>query len=792
MKKFSKESMQQFLLMHAEKLILGACLAATGLFVWMSMGEGQKAAQTPSDLKRKADAADTYINKDAWAGPDGLENFREGKVKAKEQIENTQPVDGTKFRLDFGGSPAEALAPRKDPTIFAPESLVAHRFVTGVVMSNRRNSFSPLSKFNPAPKGGGSGTRGGGSDTKEGGSDTREGGSDTREDGSGTREDGSDTRIGALDKEFVPLNRGSEFSLVNFLTSPGIRPQELGLSNGSMIVVDGVCVTAVVDFKKQSAAFEKAFGESIAYNSKRDRPVYQCLQVQRREVSEKGDTSEWRDITEAVTYTYARRNPLRQMPLQVFGSAPEVISPENFDPILTQAIPAFAQWDYQDQVAHPALEMRRKFPDWVSPQGAQEVDGGIGDWEPEQGDADDLRGKDEINNLRKGTATESYKKAIIERRPGGQYRLVRFFDLLAPKERSFEYRVRVWVGDPNQLDPFEGFVKNRGQTLQPADGGDKRGSKDENVRFAGTGDGASSMAEMSAREDRDGKDETPEVVVPVKPTMLVPGARQRISACTDLDAMQDRLQKEAQRLKEEGVRPRRQEDGFQPFQVAEYTADGKLEQIELPPSPSRYAYIQYLRYARPSAWSETVRVDGGKASADVMAGPTVRKRPTLVGGVEFDQVEPSIKVLVSSWNKDLGARLSAEREAHIGETMNFRAQAYVTHPLTREIKVPEVPGVEGVDKYKLAFKGEVTIVDAFFGSRQVLAIDKRLSMEGPTEILTMDSNGNFKVSNQFAATTDYRNELALPDDSRFYGKPKRQKKPKGNNQGGGNFDDDFN
>jgi len=98
--------------------------------------------------------------------------------------------------------------------------------------------------------------------------------------------------------------------------------------------------------------------------------------------------------------------------------------------------------------------------------------------------------------------------------------------------------------------------------------------------------------------------------------MLSPPARVRVAGGTDFDAIQDRLVEEAERLAEEarrrkaGQRVPRTEDKFQPFNVKEYSADGQLEQIDLPPSPNRYAYMMYLRYARPSAWSESVRVNG--------------------------------------------------------------------------------------------------------------------------------------------------------------------------------------
>jgi len=753
MKKFSKESMQQFMLMHAEKLILGACLAATGLFVWMSLGGEEKKVPVPSDVLKQAEASTGYINRDAWSGPDGLEQFRKGKVEAEKLIANTAPVDGGKFRLDFGGSPAEALALRKDPAIFAPEQLIATRFSdAGVMVNLPEGAVSPLRKFPNAPQG-------------VGGSGRREG------------EEDSDFGQGAADSEllegYIALDRSGVVNPVNKLTGAGIRPEDLGLSDSTITtVVDGVCVTAVVDIQKQSAAFENAYAESIAYNAKRDRPVYQFLQIQRREVSDSGGEAEWQDISEDVAYRFAQYNPLPRMPLQVSGSAPEVISPRNYDFILSQPIPAFAQLDYQTLASHPALKTLREFPAWKAPKQARELgsDGGIFGQPIQNAGAGDVEDSEDVNVLRSGTNTKPYEEAIAKRNPEGQYRLVRFFDLTATKTKSFEYRVRVWVGDPNQLDPFGGFLKNRGQRLQAGDGSSK---SEDSIRFGGS-DGVEVMSQPNDSDTND----APEVAVDVRPTMLVPPARIRVSAGTDFNTMQQQLEEESQRIaKAEGGKE------FKPFHVAEYSADGQLEQIELPPSPSRYAYMVYLRYARPSAWSESVRVSSELPTADVLAGASLRKRLVAVQVrgrvVEFDQAEPSFKVLVSSWSRALGARLPAERDAYVGETMNFNAQAYVTHPITHQIKIPEAPKVQGVEKYKLPFRSNVTIVDAFFGSRQELPNDKRLSMETPTEILTMNADGKFKISNQFTAATDYRNELAVPDDSRFFGKPPKVKKSKG-------------
>ena len=777
MKKFSKESMQNFMLMHAEKLILGGCLAATGLLVWMSMGGENEVKETPSELKNKANLAQQYIDREAWEGDDKLQAFRKGRADAKEKIENAKRVDPDNFSLAILGTPAAALAKRLDPEIVRPEQLIANRFSVGVLM-DLPDFRSPLSNLSPAPvsadsTGGFSGFQGGGGEDY---GDDYGGGGDY---GAGQSSTGST----GLSADYPVLPRSGTFNEANAFTAKGLRPSAIGISADKITtsILDVVCVTAVVDYQKQTAAFEKAFAESVAFNAKRDRPVYQFLQVERREIA--NAETPWQDISEDVIYTYPRRCPssLVKMPRQIYRSAPEVIAPENYDPILSGVIPAFVMLDYQQIASHPALKQQREFPAWIPPKGKKMMDGDpdFDMFEPDSEPFDNMNeygsggpGEDSMNSLRRGSATEAYKEAIAMRKPGGQYRLVRFFDLVAPKNKSFEYRTRVWVGDPNQLDPVDGFRKNRGKRLEA--------SPEGGVKFAGTSDSGmdSGMDEMDTYgQDDDGMDidgpKRTEVVQEIKKTMLLPSVRKRQAAASNLDTMQQQLEDAA-----------RSDKPMEPFYVSEFSEAGELEKINLPVSPRRYAFMQYLRFARPSAWSEPVRVEKERPSADVYAGPTVRSRPIQMdagaGAVEFDPVEPTIKVVVSSWTRDLGAKLPSNRSVHIGETLDFNAPAYVTHPISWTVLAAENPRNQNEDdpkKYILPFRTGTMVVDAFFGKKMELPNNKKLEMEMPTEVLTMDVNGNLKVSNQFDAETDYRNEITKKDSARFYGRARRSKKP---------------
>ena len=806
MKKFSKESMQNFMLLHAEKLILGGCIAATGLLIWSSLGGEDSFTKTPTNLKDEAKSAQVYINQDTW---DVLEPFREGEADAKEKIEKAKRIDPDIYKFALIGNVAPATAPRQDPEIFAPEQLFARQFTAGILM-DLAGVTTPLVGFPEAPKrlgadgDGFQGLQGGGG--KGGGLDFGGGGG------------GGDFDRGELPEDFIPLDRSGVFNKENALTMQGIWPQAFSISPDKITtnVLDVVCVTAVVDMQKQAAAYEKAFGQSVAFNDKRDRPVYQFLQVQRREVSDV--ETEWRDISEDVTYNYPQQYPktLVKMPFQLFRSAPEVVAPDNWDPIISQPIPAFVMLDYQKFASHPALKQRREFPEWQKPDekrmmgGDENPGGGIfggakGGAARDKGFDAGNPGEDDGDRLRKGSETETYKDAIVERKPGGQYRLVRFFDLFLPtkasRSKTYEYRIRVWVGDPNQLDPTDGFHKNRGRTLAPDPTGE--------VKFAGdssgdTGDFAASGmgddADMSKGGDGEGFDSMKkEVVQDINKSMLVPPARKRINAATSMQETQERFEDAARKLHEMTISGRDKPDPdkklMDPLYVAEFTESGELEKIELPPSTANYAYTQYLRFARPSPWSEPVRVTGTQSPSDVYAGQAVRERSVSMdagaGEVRFEQAEPSIEVVVSSWIRSLGTKLPSKKKVYIGETLNFNKPAYVTHPVTWEILAAERPRSDEDDpkRFTLPFRTGSTIIDAFAGEELDLPNSKTLTMKTPTEVLIMDANGNMKVSNQFDAARAYRNEIAEPDVSRFYGKARKQRQKRTEEEEDFNFDE---
>ena len=68
----------------------------------------------------------------------------------------------------------------------------------------------------------------------------------------------------------------------------------------------------------------------------------------------------------------------------------------------------------------------------------------------------------EIEQSRLGSDFTDYWKAIDAKTPTADYRLVRFFDVLAKPGVTYEYRMRVWVGDPNNEDLNQTFAVLQG------------------------------------------------------------------------------------------------------------------------------------------------------------------------------------------------------------------------------------------------------------------------------------------------------------------------------------------
>ena len=63
------------------------------------------------------------------------------------------------------------------------------------------------------------------------------------------------------------------------------------------------------------------------------------------------------------------------MPKAFYSSAPDVVAPQHYDPVLTGPIPAIFNFDYRPFVTHSKLaENRREFPEFTEEEEAQAFD----------------------------------------------------------------------------------------------------------------------------------------------------------------------------------------------------------------------------------------------------------------------------------------------------------------------------------------------------------------------------------------------------------------------------------
>jgi len=782
-----KESISHFMLLHSEKLILGVCLALFGFFLWQGLGAKSELTKTPKQLLDEAGLAENYVNSDgAWSK---LEGFRKGRDNIKESIVNKKPVDAKIFPGKINsGSPALALAKRSDPKILAPIDPVVRRLTNGVLMNFPKMNV-PVSTLYEAPHKLTAGDRKNG----RGARSRRDAGFDEFDLDGGDAGKSRKDRRSTADFEPLPELDGFGRTCVQvFEKTAQLRPPLMAFSPVEVksAVFDVVCVTALVDFRQQLKEFENAFSSAIAYYPDRDRPVYQFLQVERRQVQ--GDRkSKWVDISESLSYKYPQRFPkaMHKMPQRMYASAPEVAAPENWDPVLTGPIPGFANFDYTELVLHPKLKNKREFPEFEKPEGNRDLgdmeeDDGMFDRSPKldhsghgrTGGADGMA--DANNILRRGTAFKPYEDELYDlrkRKTPGQYRLVRFFDLQAPRGRSFEYRMRVWVGDPNQRDPEDLFWKKRG-SLIGYDGQIVAGVDDSGMGSMGiegrNGKGLDGDRHLEIGPDGEPIEQADSKIYeekPILPTMLRPEVRQRLAAGSDV--MEER---------EKALELKYRENHF----VSEAYGEnpGELVKIEMPASDEKlkYVYTRYLRFARPSKWSEVVRAEADAPIADVFVGKSIAGRSVAIGGGNatgsFQVDESAVEIATAFWSRSMHAKLPAIRKVRAGETLDFDAPAYLLHPVTWRVLVANSDPERSGEGYGVKFRTSNVIVDALNGEQLDLPNVKKKAYETPTEVLVMDPTGKLSVANQFDQATQFRNTLFLPDDSPFVGKRRRKRK----------------
>ena len=839
----SKQGLQNFFLYHTEKVVLFICVLLMGFFLWMGLQKEAYTDNDPSKLIQLASRANDYINRDdAW---EQLTEYREGRDNAPEILKGRVDVNGSDYIADaFRGTAAATLQPRNDPAILKPEQMIAS-VVPATILVNTSKGFAHVSNLPLPPMKAMTDMTGAGFDPGMGsegdeGDFGGEGEGDLGDEGGSFGGPPPGGRGGPPgrgrasrrnDPEVIPIPElegiGTRVLEITEATTVGVRSaQNAGVTKP--VAFNVVAVRALIDYKQQAKLFEDTFADAIGYYPDRDKPIYQFLEIQRRVLdpetgkATQGKEGEWTDISEQASFVIPAAYPtIHAMPERPFSSAPDVVSPDNYDPLLTGPIPAFAGIDYTQFVSHPALESKREFPEWTDPNVAEEAmdkkeiftekedddifgapsgglsggkfsgmggmgmgasgpgegvgggpGGSLGGGPPPGG----LGGRgpggfggfgggssdpDNENYLRRGSEMQPYMEALEEKTPKENYRLIRFFDVRAKEGVSYEYRVRVWVGDPNHEDPQMRFVNiYKGGMMAGPDFGGPGASDPEGEGDPDSGsDDDPTGSDFNQDPEGESTDDSMLVKQNILSSMLRPNVRIRINAAKE------------------------QEKG--PYLVS--TGGENPEMVPVPEPTynsvrANYPYHEYLKYARPSEWSDSVRVDVTVDSTRVYAGKTVLPRQVKVTDeVSLNETEPTIEVVASTISEKFQTQVPAKRTVYRGDGFDFFSPAYLLHPVTRQVVVAEnenerwrqTPG-----QYQYEFATGNVMVDAIFGSELPLPRAEKKRHFVPTEVLVMDKNGDFRMSNELDDQSMYRNSLFLGDESRYVGRDRRRKKKK--------------
>lgn len=764
----SKTAMKRFFLLHSEKVVLGIAVALFGLFAWMGYNSPLFNEKTPAELSRMADDADTYIlSPTAW---DKFKDLRKGNDQAVAIIEraaNSIKVEDFQMR-PVSGIAIMTRAKRKDPDIYPIIDPHAVLIRTAVIAHDANGVTDPLSDWPLAVA----------STNVKAKSSSRK----------------SNSKFGKDDSEndkpkqevFPEVDASAVMHEVNTDTFVGIQPgfHKISSRYNKSKVFNVVIVTGLVDFKQQWSSYDHCFSSGIGYFPNRDRPTYQYLQVQRRELGDDGqpkpdEPGQWADISEDVSYVVPGYYPdMHQLPNSRFPSAPEVTAPENYDPVLTGPIPSIVMFDYRPWVNHPKLAaLSRVFPEVKKDDEIEKTSKrGMFDSDPDNENGTSRRGKDSggdnggmtmgtiggmsgkdkksagsqfADQTRAGSDMVDYEKAINAKKPMSDYKLVRFFDLKTKTGATYEYRMRIWIADPNQQDPTGSFVSLFGSRTLNEEGNIGNEPGDE------TGD-----------RPRDRSNETDDKIhrqVDIKRTMLEGTVRMRLEEQTSEVDPNDSTKKLyfVSELRDTG------ENGQK-----------KFEKIAVPYRPEADDDPSYLRFARPSIWSDTVKISIEEKAPRVAAGATVPARNVKIAGVEFPLGEPVSELVASVWSDDLGTIIPSKRYVYRGDALDFWANAHVLHPITRRVHLAVNPKStsKGFSKYLVPIKTGNVMVDSMGGSELPLPRAEKKRHHLASEILVMDAFGNFHVQNNMQDSSTFRNRLMLADTSKFVGKDRKKKK----------------
>ena len=762
--KTSGSSLSRFFLYHIEKLILALAVVLLGLFFWLGFSTEPYNENSPDDVVQKARQTGDYIvSPTSW---DNLAPMRAGDSDVVDRINrNRNGIDANSYALGPTSVPVRREAPRKDPPLPKPIKLVAKSVTTQVLLEPRGKSVQDVLLDYPIAIAAmdEENNRSGMDDMMM--EEMMDMGGDRRG-GRGRDRDRERERA-----KSVKADAGTFLDNSARYRMQGVRPDVAGLSPDSVqsFMIDIVSVTGLVEHKNLWNLFQKTFVDSAAYFPERDRPVYEYVQIERRELDAAGkpvgDAGEgWTDVSQFIT------EKQRQLFPRGLETAPEVAPAGAYDPFLTMVIPPITGFDYKHFAVHPDLELREFIGPEVMEQRMASADNVFTETEEQKMRREEfarqqrLRGNTSGNRRRPGAfnsgrnngmemgndmdmSSEMMDDRMMNRRgrngnsmgraasdptdieevlantteePGAEFKMVRFFDMSVKAGKTYEYRVRLWVRDPNNVDP----ELERGGNFVDANADMMDMAMDGNFL---PGDEVKKKYEYK----------------PITYKMKDPATRQRLN-----------------QAREEG------EIGNKSYFVSEkYGGSDEWTEVKVPQGHA------YLRFARPTQFSEPVSVSVDRRDSFFYAGSVEQPRTVALSKGTIADGDPSVEMVVGSVLKNfakLPVKVLAKAGALLDVQLDANKKANVLHPVRWTI--------HEVDDQKI--ETGAVLVDIMGGKPLELPRSEPVPYSEPGEALVMDGDGNFHVQDDIKDRGSFRRSLLMPDERSEYGGRKAAKREK--------------
>ncbi len=769
--KLDGATIQKFLVLHCEKLVLVVVLGIMAWLVYMGYAlPGLEADKTPVALAQKSDSTKKFIDDPTrWTNVVSQERFipMDLAVLAGESQIATDP-SFYQVPMPWKTENFTKQTPRTDPELLPPEHLIVHTVMGPLFSVFTDEELASEEAVDPTyppevtddtkkkrrppppkrPRGGAEMTSGypgdEGGDPYSGGRTARRGSRRSSSTDTSSSSYGPSASMDMADDYGMSSDYGS--GMGGYGGAQGkINPESIqgfqGSAQGGIQrhVIANV-ITAVVPFEKQVEKFAEALQSSLDYEWQRDQPMYLGFMVERAEVPASDlaadpSTLDWKRINVRATKIEQLGDPTPPGRWgQWAGVLPEVSDPTYLDPYLTHPAPPFMQRNVWPLLTHPDVPL--------APLTSTMYDGNM---QPRAGTPADANQKpiEDVPGLPVpggGFPGSGY--------PGG-----------SPYGGSSD-------GGEGYGGGMPGMGMPGGMSGMSMPGG--MGMSGSSSMYSGMPGGMGSSGMMSSGYGGSGYGYGDGLS-----TLAIAPPKYKLVRFTDTHVEQGKHYR--YRLKVLLNDPNHPYYTQAPPPLASLAPEvqARIKAIDAEdakknaadPStkndPTRPPHRTYWR--EPEEWSQPSDVVSIPSPNSFFAGDVSQPGGAEIvpGKPRVANAPPQAKVLVSVWDPVKVVDVPAEESAYLGSTLNFVKDAKVIHPVYHDV----------VDYKEYKFQTSGILADVM-GGEPIPKKNKGSTapaLEVPGEILVFDAEGNLRVRNETDDIEEYRRALVPEPDKTLPG-----------------------